>query len=121
MYGRDLRSHVGLLFSLYSQCADIVLWSPVNFGLEYAIQGMNLRCLNYFTAGQNVNTSYLSPYLESMGSTFSNGANFAIVGSSTLPRYVPFALNVQIMQFLRFKSRSLELVTAGIYSNFPYS
>ncbi|WOH14242.1 hypothetical protein DCAR_0933759 [Daucus carota subsp. sativus] len=62
---------------------------------------------------QNVNTSYLSPYLESMGSTFSNGANFAIVGSSTLPRYVPFALNVQIMQFLRFKSRSLELVTAG--------
>lgn len=62
---------------------------------------------------QNVNTSFLSPYLESMGSTFSNGANFAIVGSSTLPRYVPFALNVQIMQFLRFKSRSLELVTAG--------
>ncbi|KAK2977196.1 LOW QUALITY PROTEIN: hypothetical protein RJ640_008821 [Escallonia rubra] len=60
---------------------------------------------------QSVNTSFLSPYMESLGSTFSNGANFAVVGSSTLPKYVPFALNV--MQFLHFKSRSLELVTAG--------
>lgn len=64
-------------------------------------------------AGQNVSTNFLRPYMESLGSTFSNGANFAVVGSSTLPRYVPFALNVQIMQFLHFKARSLELVTAG--------
>uniref|UniRef100_A0A7N1A0F4 Uncharacterized protein n=1 Tax=Kalanchoe fedtschenkoi TaxID=63787 RepID=A0A7N1A0F4_KALFE len=62
---------------------------------------------------QSVKTSFLSPYLDSLGSTFTNGANFAIVGSSTLPKYVPFALNVQVMQFLHFKARSLELKTAG--------
>lgn len=48
-----------------------------------------------------------------MGSTFTNGANFAVVGSSTLPKFVPFALNIQVMQFLHFKARSLELFSAG--------
>lgn len=57
--------------------------------------------------------SFLSPYLDSLGSTFTNGANFAIVGSSTLPKYVPFALAVQVMQFLHFKARSLELKSSG--------
>lgn len=51
--------------------------------------------------------------MDSLGSTFTNGANFAIVGSSTLPKYVPFALNIQVMQFLHFKARSIELKSAG--------
>lgn len=68
-------------------------------------------CMN---AGQSLNASYLSPYLDSLGgSKFTNGANFAVVGSSTLPKYVPFSLNIQVMQFLHFKARSLELVNAG--------
>ncbi|KAL8191565.1 hypothetical protein R6Q57_028296 [Mikania cordata] len=62
---------------------------------------------------QSVNTSFLPAYMESLGSTFSNGANFAVVGSSTLPKFVPFALNVQVMQFLHFKSRSYELLASG--------
>ncbi|GAB4855671.1 hypothetical protein Ancab_024293 [Ancistrocladus abbreviatus] len=62
---------------------------------------------------QSLNSSFLSAYLESLGSNFKNGANFAVVGSSTLPKYVPFALNVQVMQFLHFKGRSLELFAAG--------
>ncbi|CAN8305766.1 unnamed protein product [Cochlearia groenlandica] len=63
---------------------------------------------------QSLNTSLLNPYLDSMvGSNFKNGANFAIVGSSTLPRYVPFALNIQLMQFLHFKSRALELASTS--------
>nr|XP_043621330.1 GDSL esterase/lipase At1g09390-like [Erigeron canadensis] len=62
---------------------------------------------------QSVKAKFLPPYLESLGSTFSNGANFAVVGSSTLPKFVPFALNVQLMQFLHFKSRSDELFAAG--------
>lgn len=67
-------------------------------------------------AGESLNTSLLNPYLDSMvGSKFQNGANFAIVGSTTLPRYVPFVLNIQLMQFLHFKSRALELAsTSGI-------
>lgn len=62
---------------------------------------------------QSVNSSFLSPYLDSLGATFSNGVNFAVVGSSTLPRFTPFALHIQVMQFLHFKDRSVELVTAG--------
>lgn len=62
---------------------------------------------------QSVNTSLLSPYLDSVGSNFQNGANFAVVGSSTLPKYVPFALNVQVMQFQHFRARSIELAATG--------
>ncbi|KAF5454214.1 hypothetical protein F2P56_023896 [Juglans regia] len=63
---------------------------------------------------QSLNAGFLSPYLDSLGGPkFTNGANFAVVGSSTLPRYVPFSLNIQIMQFLRFKARSIELVTTA--------
>ncbi|XP_071698769.1 GDSL esterase/lipase At1g09390-like [Rutidosis leptorrhynchoides] len=62
---------------------------------------------------QSMKTRFLTPYMESLGSTFSNGANFAVVGSSTLPKYLPFALNVQVQQFLHFKSRSYELLSAG--------
>ncbi|KAG6645866.1 hypothetical protein CIPAW_08G153000 [Carya illinoinensis] len=36
-----------------------------------------------------------------------------LVGSSTLPRFVPFSLNIQVMQFLHFKARSIELAAAG--------
>ncbi|XP_072996598.1 GDSL esterase/lipase At1g09390-like isoform X2 [Typha latifolia] len=60
---------------------------------------------------ESLKTSYLSPYLESLGSDFRNGANFAIAGSKTLPRDRPFALDIQVQQFLHFRSRSLELIT----------
>ncbi|KAF2572288.1 hypothetical protein F2Q70_00001880 [Brassica cretica] len=63
---------------------------------------------------QSLNTSLLRPYLDSLGgSRFQNGANFAIVGSTTLPKNVPFSLNIQLMQFLHFKSRSLELASTS--------
>ncbi|KAG6466592.1 hypothetical protein ZIOFF_075601 [Zingiber officinale] len=60
-----------------------------------------------------LNTSYLSPYMEPLGSDFRNGANFAIVGSTTRPPELPFALAVQVRQFLRFKMRSLYLLAQG--------
>ncbi|KAL6008695.1 hypothetical protein ACLOJK_021921 [Asimina triloba] len=52
---------------------------------------------------------HLNPYLESLGSNFSNGVNFAIIGSSTRPAFEPFNLNIQVLQFLRFKARALEI------------
>ncbi|CAK9145255.1 unnamed protein product [Ilex paraguariensis] len=52
--------------------------------------------------GESLNTNYLTPYLESLGPNFTNGANFAISGSYTLPRSVLFSLDVQILQFRRF-------------------
>lgn len=76
---------------------------------------MNVNCFSF--AGQSVNASLLSPYLDSLGSSFESGANFAIVGSTTLPRYVPFALNIQVMQFKHFKDRSAELASIGITSS----
>jgi len=62
---------------------------------------------------ESLNMSYLSPYLEAVGSDFTGGANFAISGSSTLPRNVPFALHVQVQQFLHLKLRSLDLIAHG--------
>ncbi|KGN61022.1 GDSL esterase/lipase At1g09390 [Cucumis sativus] len=63
---------------------------------------------------ESLNTKLLNPYMDSLaGSNFKNGANFAIVGSSTLPKYVPFSLNIQLMQFLHFRSRTLELLNAN--------
>ncbi|KAL8159112.1 hypothetical protein V2J09_000649 [Rumex salicifolius] len=62
---------------------------------------------------QSLNTKLLSPYMDSVGSNFHNGANFAVVGSSTLPEFLPFALNIQIMQFIHFKARSLQLGASG--------
>ncbi|KAE8697957.1 GDSL esterase/lipase [Hibiscus syriacus] len=64
-------------------------------------------------AGESLNTGYLTPYLNSLGPNFTNGANFAVIGSSTLPRYVPFSLYVQVSQFLRFRSRSPALMPNG--------
>lgn len=63
--------------------------------------------------GESLNMSYLSPYLEAVGSDFTGGANFAISGSTTLPRNVPFALHVQVQQFLHLKQRSLDLIAHG--------
>uniref|UniRef100_A0ACD5UJN6 Uncharacterized protein n=1 Tax=Avena sativa TaxID=4498 RepID=A0ACD5UJN6_AVESA len=62
---------------------------------------------------ESLNMSYLSPYMEALGSNFSNGANFAVSGSTTMPRDKPFALHVQVQQFIHFKQRSLELITHG--------
>ncbi|GJV67103.1 hypothetical protein Tco_1482612 [Tanacetum coccineum] len=53
---------------------------------------------------------FLTAYMESLGSTFSNGANFAVVGSSTLPKFVPFALNVQVMHFPSPSSPGLQSI-----------
>ncbi|KAH7678579.1 GDSL lipase/esterase protein [Dioscorea alata] len=62
---------------------------------------------------ESLNRSYLSAYMEALGSDFSNGANFAISGSSTLPRNTPFNLYIQIHQFIHFKSKSLQLIAQG--------
>lgn len=61
-------------------------------------------------------SNYLSPYLESLEHNFSNGVNFAIGGSATLPRYAAFSLNVQVSQFRRFRNHSIHLHSKG-YKN----
>ncbi|KAF4381553.1 hypothetical protein F8388_021181 [Cannabis sativa] len=55
---------------------------------------------------------YLSPYMDSLGTNFRHGANFATGGSSIRKGgYSPFHLGVQIAQFMRFKSLSNRLIS----------
>ncbi|GAB2211650.1 hypothetical protein Droror1_Dr00024975 [Drosera rotundifolia] len=61
----------------------------------------------------SLNTGFLAPYMESLGSDFRNGASFGVVGAGTLPVGVPFVLGVQVMQFGHFRRRSFELVAKG--------
>ncbi|XP_050225038.1 GDSL esterase/lipase At3g27950 [Mercurialis annua] len=57
---------------------------------------------------------YLSPYLDSIGTNFKHGANFATGGSSIRPGgYSPFHLGIQIAQFIRFKARITSLYESG--------
>ncbi|KAF8010977.1 hypothetical protein BT93_J1572 [Corymbia citriodora subsp. variegata] len=53
---------------------------------------------------------YLNAYLDSIGTNFQHGANFATGGSGILPGPIsPFYLGIQISQFREFKSRTTEL------------
>ncbi|KAK2970254.1 hypothetical protein RJ640_021690 [Escallonia rubra] len=62
---------------------------------------------------ERLNLRYLNPYLDSLAPNFISGANFAVGGATTLPQFVPFALDVQVRQFIRFRNRSLELLSLG--------
>ncbi|KAK4845750.1 hypothetical protein QYF36_008667 [Acer negundo] len=59
---------------------------------------------------ENLKLQYLSAYLDSIGTNFRQGANFATGGSSIRPPgYSPFHLAIQISQFVQFKSRTMAL------------
>ncbi|KAL2903465.1 hypothetical protein RDABS01_002175 [Bienertia sinuspersici] len=60
---------------------------------------------------ESLGIPYLDAYLDSMGSNFSHGANFATAGSTISPQnassnYSPFPLNLQVYQFHHFHLRS---------------
>ncbi|KAK2647798.1 hypothetical protein Ddye_015287 [Dipteronia dyeriana] len=59
---------------------------------------------------EDLKLRYLSAYLDSIGTSFRQGANFATAGSSIRsPGYSPFHLAIQISQFVQFKSRTMAL------------
>ncbi|KAL2484497.1 GDSL esterase/lipase [Abeliophyllum distichum] len=68
---------------------------------------------------------YLSPYLDSMGSNFSHGANFATAGSTIRPQnttisqsgYSPISLDVQFVQYSDFQRRSQIIRKQGFFQN----
>lgn len=63
---------------------------------------------------ESLGVPHLSAYLDSVGSNFSHGANFATAGSTIRPQnttqsqsgYSPISLNVQSVQYSDFKKRS---------------
>ncbi|CAJ1946735.1 unnamed protein product [Sphenostylis stenocarpa] len=61
--------------------------------------------IDYMT--EELKLPYLSAYLDSVGSNYRHGANFAVGGSSIRPGgYSAFPLGLQVDQFLQFKSRT---------------
>uniref|UniRef100_A0A9I9DP94 GDSL esterase/lipase n=1 Tax=Cucumis melo TaxID=3656 RepID=A0A9I9DP94_CUCME len=82
-------------------------------GFEYRPFGYNpeIYSLTYgFSTAEKLKLPYLSAYLDSIGTSFRHGANFATGGSSIRPGgYSPFHLGIQVSQFIQFKSRTTDL------------
>lgn len=65
---------------------------------------------------------YLSAYLDSIGTSFGHGANFATGGSTIQPvdagifeaGFSPISLDIQLLQFEQFKARTIELYKQGL-------
>ena len=77
-------------------------------------------------AAKSLGLPYLSAYLDSLGTNFSHGANFATSASTIrLPTNIipaggfsPFYLHIQYSkQFVQFKSRSQMIRKKGKFSN----
>lgn len=72
-------------------------------------------------AAQALGLPFLSPYLQSIGSDFRHGANFATLASTVrLPQsslfvtgVSPFALAIQLNQLKQFKAKVDELHSSG--------
>eukprot|EP00253_Pinus_taeda_P030857 PITA_30857 len=60
-----------------------------------------------------MNMTLLSPYLESVGSDFRHGSNFAIAGATVNATATPFPLPVQVNQFNRFRARVVDIFSQG--------
>jgi hypothetical protein len=77
---------------------------------------------------KSVGLPYLSAYLDSLGTNFRHGANFATAASTIrLPARIipgggfsPFYLDIQYSQFVQFKARSQRLREKGIYIIYIY-
>ena len=66
--------------------------------------------MHEFCTAEKLKLPYLSAYLDSLGTNFRHGANFATGGSSICPGgYSPFHLGIQVSQFIQFKSRTTDL------------
>ena len=74
-------------------------------------------------AAKNLGLEYLSAYMDSIGSSYYHGANFA-AASSTIRRQnrtffdggSPFTLEIQVAQFIQFKTRTAKLYKQGCCS-----
>ena len=76
---------------------------------------------------QSLGIPYISAYLDSQGTNFSHGANFATsastIGPSVLPQggFSPFYLDVQYTQFKEFKPRTQFIRHQGKDRTYKYN
>ncbi|GMP57838.1 hypothetical protein CsSME_00021746 [Camellia sinensis var. sinensis] len=66
---------------------------------------------------EKLGVPYLSPYLDSIGSNFKHGANFAAAGSTIKPGSL-LHLTIQLAQFDQFKARTIELYNQAKKSSY---
>lgn len=83
--------------------------------MKWLLQLHILICVFFCCAVDAMDLPFLNPYLDSLGlPNFKKGCNFAAAGSTILPAnptsVSPFSFDLQISQFIRFKSRALELL-----------
>lgn len=77
--------------------------------------------LSQLATAEALGLPFLSPYLQSIGSNFKHGANFATAASTVLlPKtslfvtgISPFSLGIQLNQMEQFKARVLEFHSNG--------
>lgn len=93
-------------------------YANIKLCLPWAVMYLLLNVSNNMfitVAGENLKINYLSPYLESSGSNFTHGVNFAVAGVATQMTGVPFPLSTQVLQFLHFKNRTRDLRSKGLF------
>ena len=73
-------------------------------------------------AAQGLGKSFLSPFLQSVGSNFSDGANFASSGATAMPGSFisPMSLAIQVNQFKVFKQQVLQVASRKESGNVPF-
>lgn len=70
--------------------------------------------IGYEISAQKLGLPLLSAYLDSVGTNFSHGANFATAGSTVRPQnttlrqggFSPISLDVQFVEFCEFQNRT---------------
>ncbi|KAK7359028.1 hypothetical protein VNO77_00972 [Canavalia gladiata] len=118
----DSNSDTGALSALFAQAPP-----PNGISFFHAPAGRfsDGRLIIDFIA-KSLGLPYLSAYLDSVGSNFSHGANFATAGSTVRPQnttisqsgYSPISLDVQFVQLSDFKTKSqLIRKQGGVFKN----
>ena len=75
----------------------------------------------YILVAEELGLPYVSGYLDSIGTNFRHGANFATSGSTIQPvdgkvfgaGFSPISLEIQLSQFKQFKARTIEMFNEG--------
>lgn len=116
--GRLIIDFIGII-SIYS--LSLSSFSSASCFACFCFFQVIANCVQYDAKAESLKLPYLSAYLNSLGTNYRHGANFATGGSTirrqneTIFEYgiSPFSLDIQIVQFDQFKARTAQLYQQG--------